>query len=91
MGDAAFLRRYCHALVITTEPAQGEMEYLRRLLGILSAARASISTAESEAAAATWWTEQVTYLRTFLPGNVRAGPAAARWDWIVREMETQRP
>ncbi len=89
-GEAAFMRRYSQELLYNTEAAQGEMEYLRRLLEILKAARASIATAESEAAAATWWTEQVTYLRSFLPGAVRSGTApsaAARWDWIVSEME----
>ena len=90
-ADAVFLRRYSRDLLGSTEPAQGEMEYLRRLLEILRETGSRIASVEGGAAAVTWWTEQVTYLRSFLPGAVRSGTAppvgSAHWDWIVAEME----
>ena len=87
-GEAAFLRRYVKELLINTTVAHGEMEYMRRLLGILREARASIATAEGEAAAAAWWAEQVTLLRHFLPGG-RAWIEGTdtQWEWIIGEME----
>lgn len=79
-AEAAFQRRYTKALLVTTEAAQGEMEYLRRLLGILRDACAAIAAGEGATAAAAWWSEQVKYLRSFLPGG-------GSWNWIIGEME----
>ena len=90
-GEAAFLRRDSQQLLFNTDVAQGEMEYLRRLLGILQDTRAAIAAAEGEPASTAWHKEQVTYLRHFLPGGSGAknAPVAtgAHWAWIVGEME----
>ncbi len=90
-AEATFLRRYAKELLVTTEAAQGEKEYLRRLLGILQDTRAAIAAAEGEPAATAWRMEQATYLRHFLPGGSEAKNAplatGAHWDWILGEME----
>jgi tetratricopeptide (TPR) repeat protein len=90
--EATFLRRYTKELLVTTEAAEGEFDYMRRLLEILRTARASISAAEGPATAAAWWAEQVTYVRHFLPGGALSKGAlrtdGANWSWIISEMET---
>ena len=94
-GEAVFLRRYVKELLNNTEVAHGEMEYMRRLLGIMQETGALIVSVEGETAAETWWNDQLKYVRNFLPrpaGATTPGPfPTGNWTWLLSSMEAGRP